>query len=659
MRKRAPVRACLGVLLAFLVWQTSTAAASGGQQAGTPAAGASEQGGTEPPVIRFDPEGLDLAEAVRLTLLHSPQIKLSEQAAHQESGVAQEQTGAFDTSFFGDASYNRQRQSLTSSAKLSETLKREDLRTASNDQKVVARDLQATITQLQAIQNAPAGAAQLAELKKLDPVTTANIQMIDALTTSNIGNATLQNDLKKIRQELINDSVKNAQDGAQQALTASGQLDAIVTRLGVAPELEYFFNGATNVSLSRLFRNGITFSPFFSGTDNGGNYVDKPFSADYGGKGIYPLYTFKGGFNFTLPFARGLGQDAVAAPERSSRMNAEAALLDAQQQNAASVLDTINAYWSLRAAQEGVDITLRSVDIQTKLVELTRGAIAAGVLPQVELARVQASEARSQAALRSAQSALLAARVGLATAMGVSATPDDATLPRAREAFPVVPDPALIGDPQVAALATGAMQQRRDVTAAVRRQEAARVLVRGANLNLKPRIDLSGGSWYTGLDEAVLSDALGRWVGPSYNITLNVEKPFGNNQLRGQLVQAQAGSATSQVNMVDLQRQVRLNIVRAARSLSEAIARVTQARAAVDFYQQTIDAEVERYRIGEVTLIDTITTESQQADARRTLVAAQQDVAQLIAELRFQSGTLVEDARAPVVPQSLVTVPKE
>jgi outer membrane protein TolC len=58
-----------------------------------------------------------------------------------------------------------------------------------------------------------------------------------------------------------------------------------------------------------------------------------------------------------------------------------------------------------------------------------------------------------------------------------------------------------------------------------------------------------------------------------------------------------------------------------------------------------------------VTLIDTITTEAQQADARRALVAAQQDLAQLIAELRFQTGTLVSDANAPVTPQGLVTVP--
>ncbi len=65
-----------------------------------------------------------------------------------------------------------------------------------------------------------------------------------------------------------------------------------------------------------------------------------------------------------------------------------------------------------------------------------------------------------------------------------------------------------------------------------------------------------------------------------------------------------------------------------------------------------------RYQIGEVTLIDTINTESQASDSRRALVAAQQDLARLIAELRFETGTLVPDASATVTPQNLITVPR-
>ncbi len=259
--------------------------------------------------------------------------------------------------------------------------------------------------------------------------------------------------------------------------------------------------------------------------------------------------------------------------------------------------------------------------------------------------------------LRDAQAALHQARVALAVAMGVAVGADDETLPRARDAFPAAPDPAAVDEPRIAALAAASLRQRKDVAAALRRAEAAEVLVRGAQLNLKPRLDVTGGSWYTGNDEAVVTNALKRWVGPSYSIGIELEKPFGNNTLRGALVEAQAGGASSQIVSADLRRQVRLSVVRTSRSLAEAIERVRQAQNAVQFYQQTIDAEIQRFQLGEVTLIDTITTEAQQADAQRALVAAQADLAQLIAELRYQTGTLVSDASAPVTPQSLVTVP--
>ena len=291
-------------------------------------------------------------------------------------------------------------------------------------------------------------------------------------------------------------------------------------------------------------------------------------------------------------------------------------------------------------------------------MQLTRATIAAGDLPAVELVRVQASEARAQAGLRDAQSALHEARVALATAMGVAVTDDDATLPTARDGFPAAPDAAAISEQRMTALMTAAVQQRRDVTAAQIRQDAAQVIVRGAQSDLKSRVDLLGGSWFTGVDEADVLRAFKRWVGPSYNVTLDIEKPFGNNFQRGLLVEAEASSASSQILSTDLQRQIRLSVVRTVRTLNDAIERARQAQSAVSLYQQTIDSEIARFQIGEVTLIDTITTEGQQAEARRALVAAQRDMAALIAELRFQTGTLVTDANATVTPQGLITVPQ-
>jgi outer membrane protein TolC len=629
-------------------------------------------GDREAPVIRFDPQGIDLAQAVSLTLQNSPDIRLAEANATGALGFAQQQMGLFDTSFFGNSNYNYQRQELRPTDFLGEQLKRSNLVTQRDQQTGTADKLNTLAQQLQVIAGLPTecGTARISQeialIRLLDAQTASDLEVVDALCGS--ANAVdpsqkLRSDLLAARQRMITDTISRARTGASSAQAGFERLNRLVVNLGATPEQEYFANGAFNLSLSRLFRNGISVSPFFNGTGNSTNFIDKPFNADCeigpcGGKGALPLYNVQSGFHAFIPLARGLGAASTAAPERAALIGEQAAQLDAQHQASVSALTTINAYWSLRGAQENVDIAQRSVDLQGRIVQLTRQTIAAGNLPAIELARVQASEARSQTTLRDAQVALQQARVGLATAMGIAVSSDDATLPKASDAFPAPPDAGAVDEQKMTALATDGLQQRRDVTAALRRAEAAQVAVRGAQLDLKPRIDLTGGSWWTGNDEDVITNALKRWVGPSYNLAIDVEKPFGNNTQRGLLVEAQAGGASSQISSADLRRQVRLDVVRTGRSIVEAIERVRIAQSAVQFYQQTIDGELARYQIGEVTLIDTITTESQQADARRALVAAQQELAQLIAELRFETGTLVPDARSPVTPANLITLPR-
>jgi outer membrane protein TolC len=101
--------------------------------------------------------------------------------------------------------------------------------------------------------------------------------------------------------------------------------------------------------------------------------------------------------------------------------------------------------------------------------------------------------------------------------------------------------------------------------------------------------------------------------------------------------------------------------VRSARSLAESVDRVRAAEEAVKLYDATIQGDFERYRSGDLTLLDTIITEEQQVDALLALVAARRDVARLIAELRFEAGQILthEVGKPPVADRTvLTTVPR-
>jgi outer membrane protein TolC len=211
--------------------------------------------------------------------------------------------------------------------------------------------------------------------------------------------------------------------------------------------------------------------------------------------------------------------------------------------------------------------------------------------------------------------------------------------------------------PASAALIPEALQRRQDVQAANRREEAGRVLQDAAETNLRPRLDLSGSSWYTALEERTVSRAIDRWVGPSASIDFQVERPFGNNLFRGQLIQREADARSRRIAAIDAQRQVGLGVVQAAAGLPDAIARVRQAQASVGFYDQIVKAEVSRFETGDATLIDTVLQQQQQTEALLALVAAERELSRLIAQLRYQTASLLAAGGNVALP-NLTTPPQ-
>jgi len=438
--------------------------------------------------------------------------------------------------------------------------------------------------------------------------------------------------------------------------TISTQQDTITARanLGDAPLDENFWDTTISVSLSKLFRNGIQIAPYIDANDTGTNFRGKPAEAEFGGKGFNDLYTFHGGINLTFPLLRYRGTTAIAAQENAAIVERDAATLQARQQLSTSAASTVAAYWDVRAAMDTLDAIKRTAEIQSNLLNLTQQLINAGELPGAELSRAQASYARARAQVENANRQLHQARVSLAQAMGLSSTGDDSTLPLAKDPFPPTPDAGAVrGAGQLVDSAAGA---RLDLQAAKKQQESGRILEAGAETNLRPRLDLTAGTWFTALDENNFSRAIGRWVGPSTQVGLNLEKPLGNNTYRGQLTQRQADVRSRDIAAVDLQRQIRLGVVQAASSLPEAIAQVQQAEAAVGFYKNIYDADVERFRTGEATLIDTVITQESQTEAELALTAARNALAHLIAQLRYQTGTLV-GPDGQVLPQNYMTIP--
>jgi outer membrane protein TolC len=623
-----------------------------------PAPSAGEAGGEyKPPVIRFPAEGITVAEAVRLTMENDPTIKTQLIAVVQQEGVAEEQQGTFDPTVFGKLFYEYRQQELPESRKKTEQDKRDRLQQGVDDNRAAFNRANTLIGQLQAAQSAGPGGPQAAAIGQIDPQIGAQLQILDVLIAAQT-NDSVRNQLLTTRQQFITSTIGDLQSGLGSLVNGFTTGETLLRNLGPTPEDEVFYNGGFSLQLNKQTRWGLFLSPFLDGKVEGTNFKGKPRDENFGGKGLQDLFTFHAGINVTLPLLRGRGTDAQGAFEKAAKIGVDATRLAAQHQVSVSVLRTINAYWNLRGAQNSLNVARQSADLQSKIGQLTQASIDAGELPKVEFARVQATDARARARVQEAERSVHEARVALATAMGVAVDEQADTLPNAREEFPAAVADLTAAD--VVKLVSAATGQRFDIRSSALVEDANRVLERQAETDKRMRLDVTDSLWWTALGERSVDSAIDRWVGPSTDVSLELEKPLGNNAAGGRYAQRQAEVRQQQISTLDLRRQIGLAIIRAARSMQQARLRAEQAQASVDAYQKTVDADVERFRAGDVTLIDTLLTEQQQVDAKLSLISAQQDLATLIAQLRYESGTLLSftDGKPSFDPADARTIPR-
>jgi outer membrane protein TolC len=585
--------------------------------------------------MQFTEDGIGLIEAVRLTLEHDPDLKIEQARAEFAEGVLLERSGAFDAVFRGNLSYEYQLQELTESRKQVERDKRQALEDLIEDNQDKAQEAQELLDALEDAESGGPGSTTLP-----DPELNAELLVIDTLI-SQTADPVARQELEDVRDEFLDSAIDNTQSGLQTALDEFAEAQQLRQQLGETPQDEELFTGAISFELDKLFRNGIRLTPFLEGSVEGDNFKGKPEDPEFGGKGIKDFYLFRFGTDARLPLMRGAGSDATGALERSAAIEEEASRALLRHAASTSVLRTVLAYWDVRAAGELVGVTQASVERQEQIVEATERLINDGELPAVEIARVEASRARARARLEDARRQLHEARVNLATVIGLATNASASSIPDAKDGFPAIPDrPLRSGD--FSSLMELAETRRQDVVAARRFEDSGRVLLRRAETDLRAQLDLVGGVWTTALGEGQFDDAVDRWVGPSFKLGLEYEKPLANNVFRGRFAQRRAELREQMIEASDLERTIRLRIVRLLESLAIAAERVREAEQAVRYYEETIEAELSRFRDGASTLIDTILTEDQQTSALSELVRSRQAFAKLLAQLRFETATLVE-----------------
>lgn len=608
----------------------------------------------DPPALTFPSDRVTLTEAVRTTLANDPNIRLEEQQTFNLRGVFQEQSGAFDPTLYGNASFDFTRSALTQSQISTEKKKRDNLQTDADTADAAGKQADTTAKEYEALQNDPTG------FRLSDAIAQAEVDVLNQLIkgATKAGDADAIRDFTAARTAYISNSQSSYQTSRDEAFKVRDQKLTDLKNLGEIPKLTEEMTARVDLQMLFPYRDGVTAGLFANGSWDRNRYVDKPKDANFGGLGSEDMWNLGIGFSLDAFLLRGRGVEATGAFEKSARINWEASLLTLKQTTAASVLNTVSAYWALVAAEENVRTARQTFDLDTRRVDVTKALIEGDEIPRADISRVLASQSSDESQLRSAERSLWEARVTLALAMGISVR-GEANAPLAADTFPAPLDEAALRAVDVRSLADGAVDRRYDRQASLQLREAGGVLLVAARTDLRPRLDFHGKISANAIAETSLANTADGWSVPAFTLALDFQLPVGNNAAKGRLLQRDATYAQQSITATDLERNIRANVVQISRSLQATRVQLARAQEAVEAYGRTIDSENEKFRGGQSSLIDTITTQQLQTSALVAYTSARQQYATLVAQLRYETATLLSEqgTMSYVRPQDLLVPP--
>jgi outer membrane protein TolC len=616
---------------------------------------------------------LTLEEAVSETLRSSQELRLAQARTEQREGALQENSGLFDGSLFADLVYNYEQDALIRGEIGQEIRRRVPMEFAAIAIPPFGPPgaLDRAADQLEA-------AAPGARTLIVDECRDLQTQFI--IETPDQGTSTLCLDRDGILQGVVVDDTAISSEDLDELLDVLyilevlGQdmdqeieanirqalLDLAGTLRAIAEALRFqraLLAGLPSegtrresrfeLGYRRLFRTGLglTASINLQGSELG--FDGKVRDPNRGGSLVPTTFTTGVGVRLDIPLARGRGRIATAGSEEAASLALEAErdilLHTATEQS----LGTVRAYWNLAAQLERTALLEESVASRGRYLGVVNELVDAGERPGSDSGRAVAQLADAERQLSEARGQLSDARFDLVEAMGLQASSVEET------PLPATPLPAAAHLGETLRWSDAVIDRRFDLASAARTTEASGLLEEVARVNLRRQVDFIVSVSYSGFLDTFdkgLFDLGGYWdaadgrlVGPSYSIGLRLDLPFGNHRARGRLVQATAARAQSEISEGILARRVRLQVADLAATLDSRRTELQRILEADRYLSESLQSSDELFRIGDISLLDLLTTEQQLVTNRLSSIDIRREIALLAAAIRFESGTLLRD----------------
>jgi outer membrane protein len=403
---------------------------------------------------------------------------------------------------------------------------------------------------------------------------------------------------------------------------------------------------------------GIDYQQGFSTGAQLDAFVDNAAQVLYSGTSQYdPFHAPSTSFTLTQPLLRGRGREVNLRFIRIAQLDQHASRLLFEQQILETVYGVARLYYDLVSLGENVGVQEESLAAAQRLYEDDKNQVDQGTLAPIELTRAQALLSSSRLSLIQAQGEYrqqeailrqqLLRKLGDPSANFASIIPQDRII--VPSSSPTLDVPALIGD---------AIAHRPDLAQAGLQVKADEISVRASRNYVKPGLNVFAnvqtrgsaitpitnlGSGGTGL-VTVPADITqgGLRLSTIYQGGLQLSLPLRNRIAQADAARDEIQLRQAQGRSMQLENQIRQQIEQAAIALENAHQAYAAAVESRNFQEQLLQAEKDKFAVGESTNFLIVQDQAFLAQARSTEVAARSDWMKAQITLDRSLGNLLE-----------------
>ena len=399
-----------------------------------------------------------------------------------------------------------------------------------------------------------------------------------------------------------------------------------------------------SLGLQRKFRFGLLASVSLDYDQFSDNFPFNQFNIDVGPD--ISDHNVSTSFSLTQPLFRGRGYKVNTALEKSSELQLESAENNFELNTSFELLQTATTYWQYLAAYKNLTIFQENEQRVRNVLNITEELVNADKKPAGDLEQIRADLANQERLTTIAEQNLYNAKLNLGRAIGLTDEESEQIGDPVNE-FPTIDQSGFTTSLSTDKMIQLATENRSDIEAFDLVKESLELQLKLAGNNLQPQLDLTGFATYggvntgNGLNQAfnAFSDREGRNYG--VGIRLNFAFPVNNNLAKGNYIISKTNLEDQEIAYNNLKRNISLNVSIAVNNLRNNALTLTKARETLAYSQKVFDNEQIKFQNGLTTLLNLILFQERLTFAQQNYLQAQQQFANAIANLRFETGTLI------------------